>query len=166
MRPDWHTRVVWRRGPLGSLHAQWRDEEIPGASCCSDSAALAGPDVGFQPGACGSCVSLALALSSQAEATCSVRPEPLDWRAMRETAARRRAQVLEAAGARSVTQQDVMRLCGVSQGAANMLLRKLLKSGALVRVAYGKYRAATSSGPAPLRRSPDGAAGAVFLEVE
>lgn len=77
-RPAWHTLVVWRRGPLGSLHAQWIGEDVPGAACCSESAALSGPPVEYDAAeACRNCSRMALSLLSQGAVTMSVNPRPL-----------------------------------------------------------------------------------------
>lgn len=149
-RPDWHTLVVWKRGPLGALHGQWRDEEIPGASCCSESAALSGPDVGHSADACRACVSFALSLASQTEATCGVEPRPVekpapfDWRTAREVSARRVAQLRdeEASTGRPVTARRVAELWETTPAAAHMALRKLRQRGAVVRVGYGLFRVA------------------------
>lgn len=150
----WHTAVAWKRGPLGGLHAQWRDEEIPGASCCSESSALSGPDEGYSAGACRACVALALSLASQTDATCSAEPrpveaaaKPLDWRAMRVESARRVALLRdeEVRTGRPVTAKVASALWGTSLAAAHMALRALRKRGAVSRVGYGLFRVAVAA---------------------
>lgn len=154
MKQDWHQCVAWKRGPLGGLHAQWRDEDVPGASCCSESAALSGPDVGYSGDACRACVALALSLGSQSEATCSAEPrpvesapKPLDWRAMREESARRVAVLrdMELTTGRPVTAKAASAAWGTSLAAAHMALRALRKRGAVTRVGYGLFRVAVAA---------------------
>lgn len=149
----WHEAVAWRRGPLGSLHGQWRDEEIPGASCCSESAALSGPDEGYSAGACRACVSLALSLVPQTQATCSAEPRPVarpvkmfDWRAAREESVRRVALLrdMEAKGL-TITARGAAEVWGTSNAAAHMALRKLRQRGAVERVGYGLFRVAVAA---------------------
>lgn len=63
-KPDWKEAVAWRRGPLGTLHAQWRDED-EGYAACSPTP-LSGPDEGFLGDACPRCIAMARSVYASA----------------------------------------------------------------------------------------------------
>ena len=56
-RLDWRQAVKWRRGPLSTLHAEWR-RDSEGYATCSPTP-LSGPDEGYHYEACPRCVDMA-----------------------------------------------------------------------------------------------------------
>jgi hypothetical protein len=146
----WHEQVLWRRGYLGNLHAQWLGDEEPHLAACGADLPSDSPPVPYssRETVCRNCKTLALSLVGETE------PRPQPPAGVVEYVASRRG---------SARIDDVMVALGLSRDRAAQALRRAWKAGKLERLEPGVYAAregwlSSASWPSqprsPRRRQP------------
>ena len=128
-KPDWRQAVRWRRGPLGTLHAEWLDED-EGFAACSPTP-LSGPAEAYVETACARCVTMARSVYTSANAV-----KHGASRTDAQTRLRSLHPTVEVTPEALTTWWPDMTI-----GAARALLSRELRSGWLERVGIGVYRA-------------------------
>jgi hypothetical protein len=126
----WHEQVLWRRGYLGNLHAQWVGDEEPHIAACGADLPHDSAPVSYSSSVavCRNCKVLALALVGETE------PRPQPPTGVVEYVASRRSPVRI---------DDVMSALGISRDVAAQALRRAWKAGKLERLEPGVYAART-----------------------
>lgn len=126
---DWRLAVKWRRGPLGTLHAEWLDED-EGCAACSPTP-LSGPAEAYSETVCPRCAVMVRSVYTSANA---VKHGP------QRTDAQNRLRGLHPSV--EVTPEALTTWWpDMTIGAARALLSRELRAGWLERVSLGVYRA-------------------------
>jgi len=124
----WHEQVLWRRGYLGSLHAQWVGDDEPHLAACGVELPPHSAPVPYsqKEAVCRNCKLLALSLTGEVE------PRPQQPTGVVEYVSSRHGPV---------RLEEVMSALGLERERAAQALRRAWKAGKLVRLEPGVYAA-------------------------